>query len=250
MANVYDDPAFFEGYMKIRNAPTSYNELLEQPALRALLPDLAGCRVLELGCGAGHGARSYRQLGAKAVTGIDSSEKMLALARETTRDDAIIYRQMDMADAGSLDGPFDHCVSSMAMHYPDDAGFTKTLQGVHTVLRPSGCFVFSQEHPVVTAPLNEPSYGRDEQGRAMYYKLSDYGRPGRRATEWLVPGAKNFVVYHRSLAAIVNALLAAGFLLDEISEPLPGDEALAKNPELYKEFHKPNFLLVRCHKPA
>ena len=51
--SIYDNPVFFEGYRQIRAQKNNYNDLLEQPVMRALLPDLSGKTVLDLGCGYG-----------------------------------------------------------------------------------------------------------------------------------------------------------------------------------------------------
>lgn len=58
-----------------------------------MLPELAGKRVLDLGCGYGWFCRAARDLGAADVVGIDLSAKMLARAAELTRDATIRYRQ-------------------------------------------------------------------------------------------------------------------------------------------------------------
>jgi ubiquinone/menaquinone biosynthesis C-methylase UbiE len=55
-------------------------DLVEKEALFALLPGLAGCRVLEVGCGTGNISLALAQRGAKVV-GIDVSAPMLAAAR-------------------------------------------------------------------------------------------------------------------------------------------------------------------------
>jgi hypothetical protein len=49
--NVYDDEAFFTGYQRLRSAEAGLNAAIKQPALRALLPDVAGTEVVDLGCG-------------------------------------------------------------------------------------------------------------------------------------------------------------------------------------------------------
>jgi len=47
--NVYDDPVFFAGYKALRQNDTGLNGAVEVPALRRLLPPLAGKSTLELG---------------------------------------------------------------------------------------------------------------------------------------------------------------------------------------------------------
>ena len=79
--NVYDDPDFFERYSQFRRSREGLAGAPEWPALKGMLPPLAGLRVLDLGCGFGAFARWAREMGAESVLGVDLSEKMLARAR-------------------------------------------------------------------------------------------------------------------------------------------------------------------------
>ena len=47
--NIYDNDTFFEGYKALRAGETNYNDLLEQPAMAKMLPDLTEKDVLDLG---------------------------------------------------------------------------------------------------------------------------------------------------------------------------------------------------------
>src|SRR5712671_1955205 len=94
--NVYDDDEFFAGYSRLARSVEGLDGAPEWPALRALLPDLSGRRVLDLGCGFGGFCRWARQQGAAHVLGIDVSERMLAQAGASTPDAAITYTRADM----------------------------------------------------------------------------------------------------------------------------------------------------------
>src|SRR5882757_3088478 len=82
--NIYDDEEFFEGYSRLGRSVEGLDGAPEWPALRALLPELRGLRVLDLGCGFGWFCRWAQRAGAAHILGIDVSEKMLARARATT----------------------------------------------------------------------------------------------------------------------------------------------------------------------
>jgi len=69
--NIYDDPQFFEGYQKLRDGDTGLNGAVEEPAIRSLLPNLHGLRVLDLGCGFGDFCRFARANGALSVVGVE-----------------------------------------------------------------------------------------------------------------------------------------------------------------------------------
>jgi len=66
--NIYDNETFFEGYQKLREREVNANNLFEIPARFALLPDLKGLRVLDLGCGMGDDCMEYIRRGAKEVS--------------------------------------------------------------------------------------------------------------------------------------------------------------------------------------
>jgi len=241
---LFDDDTFFSEYKKLRTRSDSFNTLLEQPAFFKMLPPMAGKRVMDLGCGFGEACREYERLGAETVTGLDVAEKMLAEARRLTASSKIQYLAMDLNKLTGLNGPFDLITSSLAIHYIFD--FSKLIEAVWNRLAEGGYFVFSQEHPLTTAPMAGPGYCRDPDGRILHYKLADYGREGSRRIHWFIDKVEK---EHRTFSTIINVLTQAGFLIDQVSEPLPSGRAVKINPELAKEFHKPSFLLIRAYKP-
>ena len=241
--NIFDDPVFFEGYYQLRQG-LNYKDLFEQPAMRRLLPDVAGKRVLDIGCGYGHNCLEFAQKGAQRVLGIDLSEKMLAVARSESAHPNIEYRRMDMADLSQLNPGYDLIYSSLAFHYAADFG--ALAADIVRLLNPGGQLLYSQEHPIVTASIDRKGcYNRDEQGRAISYTFSDYARSGRRVGTWFVDGV---VKYHRPMGEILTTLARAGLVIDEVVEPTPEDWAIRKKPALAQEFIKPSFLIVHAHK--
>lgn len=115
--NIYDDEAFFAGYAQLPRSIEGLAGAPEWPALRALLPELRGRRVLDLGCGYGWFCRWARDAGAVKVLGIDLSEKMLARARIHPADSAIRYRRSDLETLDLPADAFDVVFSSLAFHY-------------------------------------------------------------------------------------------------------------------------------------
>ncbi len=84
--SAYDDPAFFEQYIGMRQRPKATNDTLEKPIIDRLIGDVAGKDVLELGCGDGSYGKELLDKGARSYTGIDGSENMITLAREQLRE--------------------------------------------------------------------------------------------------------------------------------------------------------------------
>src|SRR3954451_11482251 len=126
--NIYDNPGFFAGYSQLPRSVHGLNGAPEWPAIRALLPDLNGKRVVDLGCGFGWFARWARQHGAAHVLGLDISQNMIDRARAETSDANIEYRISDL-DTLDLDkSSFDLAYSSLAFHYIVD--FAKLMRTI------------------------------------------------------------------------------------------------------------------------
>src|SRR5688572_14831491 len=139
--NIYDDPEFFAGYSRLPRSVDGLASAPEWPALRAMLPDVRGLRVVDLGCGFGWFCRWARENDASEVLGIDLSEKMLARAQSATPDAAITYLQADLATLELPAGRFDLAYSSLAIHYLEDV--TRFFAEVRAALVPGGHLVFS-----------------------------------------------------------------------------------------------------------
>lgn len=132
--NIYDTPEFFAGYSQLPRSVDGLDGAPEWPALRALMPNLQGARVLDLGCGFGWFCRWARAQGAASVLGLDVSANMLARARADTDDAAVSYGQADLERMELPATAFDLAYSSLALHYLEDlAGL---LARVHRALVP------------------------------------------------------------------------------------------------------------------
>lgn len=241
--NIYDNEIFFEGYRKIRDNKTNANNLFEIPALFSLMPDLRGKKVLDLGCGFGEHCKRFIEDGACQVTGIDISEKMLAVAEKENSDPRISYICMPMEDIGRLNGQFDMVVSSLALHYVED--FSGVVKNVYKILCEGGIFLFSQENPLCTCHSGGDRWTRDEKGEKIYVNLMNYGIEGERESVWFVDHVKK---YHRTFSTIVNTLIEAGFTIEKLVEPLPTAGLLEEHPEYRDLLHKPDFLLIKVKK--
>lgn len=243
--SVYDDPEFFEAYRALRLEDKGLNGALEEPAMRSLLPNLNGSRVLDLGCGFGHFARHAIHLGATSVHAIDSSLRMLELAQELSCSGYPGIR-FELGDIGALNAvasSFDLVVSSMALHYVDD--LRAAMRAVHTALSPGGLFVFSVEHPVCTA--NTLGWITDKSGVALYWPLDRYMEEGERRTQWF---GKEVLKYHRTVETYVSAILNEGFDLIALQEPGPLETALENRPELLLHVRRPPVLMVSARRPC
>lgn len=242
--NIFDNETFFSGYKALRDSDCNANDLIEQPAMRKLLPDLNGKSVLDLGCGYGHNCIDFVGRGAARVVGIDISEKMLAVAKEESAHSKIEYHNMSMTDISKLDEKFDFIYSSLAFHYVED--FDAFAKDMYSVLSEGGQLLFSQEHPIITSTVDGAGhFNKNENGEKVSYTFSNYNQPGERKIHWYVDGV---IKYHRTFSNIINALAKAGFVIEEVCEPTPEEWVIEKVPVWVKEYIKPNFLIVKAKK--
>ncbi|MCR8850332.1 class I SAM-dependent methyltransferase [Rossellomorea sp. SC111] len=241
--NIYDNPTFFEGYMKLRDSKMTYNDFLEQPAMKDALPDLKGKRVMDLGCGTGGLSKYCIEMGASAVVGVDISEKMISRALVENNDENIKYVCSPIEDLSYPIEPFDLIVSSLAIHYIED--YESLIRKLHTLLNPNGILIYSIEHPVVTARKDMRNWWKNENGERLHWALDHYREEGKREQHWYVDGV---IKYHRTLQTLVNGLIGHGFMLERMLEPLSTKEGLNLMPDLKNEERRPSFLIIKSRK--
>jgi SAM-dependent methyltransferase len=206
VANDYD--SFAEAYTAEAEA-NLVNGHYERTAMLELAGDVAGRRILDAGCGSGPLYAALRDRGA-TVTGIDSSAKMLQLARQRLGAGAALR----LADLGSplsfADGAFDDVIASLVLHYLED--WTAPLAELRRVLRPGGRLIASVDHPFHSHLQAGPG--------------ADYFATRKWSFEWTVGGHIALMSFwHRPLHAMTDAFTAAGFRIAVISEPPPAPGA-------------------------
>jgi SAM-dependent methyltransferase len=238
--NIYDDEGFFAGYSRLPRSIQGLDGMPEWPTLRAMLPDLNGRNVVDLGCGFGWFCRWAREQGAASVLGLDVSEKMLARARAETDDPAITYQRADLERLDLPMGAFDLAYSALALHYLEN--LEAMLAVVHRALAPGGWLAFSAEHPMMTAPAMQ---GWVERDGGKSWPVDNYLNEGPRKTNWLADGV---IKQHRTVATYLNLLIRTGFTIEHVGEWGPSPEQIAAHPEWADEAQRPPFLLVaaRC----
>ncbi|MCG5212194.1 class I SAM-dependent methyltransferase [Streptosporangium sp. KLBMP 9127] len=176
-----------------------------------LLGDVAGRRVLEIGCGAGQCGRWLVTQGAR-VTGFDLSFRQLRHSQRIDLDTGVVLPAVQ-ADAERLPFAADSfdlaCSAFGALPFVADAG--AVFGEVVRVLRPGGRFVFSVSHPIRWAFPDDPgprglTADRSYFNRMPYTELDEYGAPC-------------YVEHHRTLGDWVGLIAASGLELRGLLEP-------------------------------
>lgn len=242
----YDDPEVLERYLAHRHrAVYSPNLVMEEPAFLRAAGDLAGARILDLGCGDGELGRSAIAAGAAAYTGLDGSARMVERARAGWGDVAadrarIVHGDLeDLATAAGIGGPFDLITARMVLHYLADPA--PVLRAVRDRLAPDGRFVASVVHPVITA------HDAGTDGPRTSWTVDDYFVPGPRHRTWF---GSTVTWHHRTIEQHLAALADAGLRLETLSEARPEPERFGPATEEYERRRRVPLFLVLAAVPT
>jgi len=198
-ASNYDQ--FAKSYA-LENESSLLNAYYERPAMLELAAEVAGRKILDIGCGAGPLAEELISRGAM-VSGFDASREMVELARERLGSSADLQVARLGESLPYADDAFDDAVSSLVFHYLQDWSFA--LQEVRRVLKPKGRLIISVNHPIL--------YPWNHRG-SDYFKVTEY------TDEVILNGeASELTYWHHPLHVVSSAFVDAGFTIEKIWEP-------------------------------
>jgi ubiquinone/menaquinone biosynthesis C-methylase UbiE len=221
---VYDRNAdFYVDFVDRGLAEDRYAGVLALMA--ALIGDrIEGARVCDLCCGEGYLGRHLIAHGAQEIIGVDVSAALLERAKARAPSAHLSYRLDDAQTLSSIgDGALDVVASQMAlMDVPDHRAL---FAAARRVLKRGGVFVFSTLHPCFKArPFHvreAPENLLDESGAPIGVVIRRYASEGHFNSGG--DGVRGRMgSYHRMLSTYVNDLIAAGFAIERLEEPLDG----------------------------
>lgn len=230
----YDE--IVDGYVEHVNT-----SVIHGVAFGVLLPLCAPAgRILDVGCGEGVLARALAARG-NAVIGVDISEGLLAVARDREEREplGITYVHGDAATLhGFDDGSFDGVATSLTFTDLDD--LEGVLQAVARVLAPGGWFAFAALHPC----FEPPHASSAEVNGRLVRQVNRYFEEGPWKSR--NPDSLIGVRRHRRLATILNAVIAAGLMIERLEEPAGDAHAIERAP-IYGEVAE--VLVAKSAKP-
>lgn len=237
--NIYDNPEFFAAYTQLPRQVHGLDGAPEWPAIRTMLPDLRGERIVDLGCGCGFGyaTRWMREHGADFVLGLDLSQNMIRRARTHTAHAGIEYRIADLDTLELPEAVFDLAYSALTFHYIFD--FERLMRVIHKALVHDGHSVFTIEHPIFMAAAC-PQWINNQEGRKSW-PINGYSVEGERRTDWFTKGV---LKYHMTLSTTLNTLMGVGFQIWRVEEFAPTSEQIRNAPQLAGELERPMMLMV------
>jgi SAM-dependent methyltransferase len=235
----YDDELVFATYTAHRQQPNNPPDTLEKPVLLDLVGAVAGLRILDLGCGTALFGREALEQDCQLYVGVDGSHNMIRMAEKTL---AGSPGQVIQASIETWDYPtaaFDLVVSRLVLHYVED--FADICAKIYQTLAANGRFIFSVEHPVITAWARnwETNDSRHD------WIVDSYFVPGPRATRWL---SGEVVRYHRTIEEYFGIVQNAGFVVKSIRESCPRREQFTDEATYEQSKRIPLFLFLDAHK--
>jgi SAM-dependent methyltransferase len=221
------------------------HDWLEKPAMRELLPDLSGKKVLCIGCGSGEECEEFIKLGASQVVGLDNSKGLIEQAKYMHPDVEFVCQ--DAQQLSFSDQSFDFIYSSLTLHYLKN--WPEFFQRLSHILIPNGMFLFSTHHPVKWGAQTERSKDVNEF-KLGYRKIKQdstfetYGDYlNFRPIKDTLFGEMDIIHYHRSMSQMYREITENGFTVEKIIEPKPIDLARQK-PDFYEVYSKiPLFIM-------
>ncbi len=212
-----------------------HNAEYERPGLLRIMPDVQGRKVLDAGCGSGSLTHWLLERGAEVI-GVDASPEMLKHATERIGNRARLRLHDLREPLGFIeDESFDLVASSLVMHYIDE--ILPVFREFHRILKPTGSFVFSIQHPF-TEFVNRASDN--------YYDVVPIAYDWTGFTEEPV----KVPCYRRPLEDYTEALAQSGFVIQRLTEPIPTERFKEQMPESYaRHLKNPLFMAIRAWKP-
>jgi Methyltransferase domain. len=242
-----------KAYEEFTENKDSYSYVIEWPCIQKMLPDLNNKRVLELGCSAGRFSFLFEKENPLSVTGIDISEQMLNIARQkaVSMGSKVRFIKGDICNLDTLiNEKFDFIFSSTTFHYIKDIG--NLFRNIYNALENRGTCIISLMHPVYTAQYPVDKNGEfpsDDEWVVRYLDKSKraYVQP------WIEFNDKieNFlsVSYHHTVSDYFNAIINAGFKIEQVEEPYPPESWKQNCFGRYNAFiETPSYMIIKMSK--
>ena len=177
---------------------------LESPALLSFLPDVAGRRVADIGCGTGRYALQLARCGAANVIGVDISWEMLAVARrKAVKGDLpeIEWAEGDLCAVLPVETESqDMAVCALTLSFVPD--INHALQELARILTSGGTLLLSDYHPHTLL------HRRAEGGAFTTFMDAD-------GLDYQI------LQYPHTFADLFQAARNAGLTLQNVAEPVP-----------------------------
>lgn len=204
-------------YERARSKEDSLDRLVEWPAQRAVLGEVAGLSVLDLGCGNGAKLAELARDGATGCVGVDISGNFV-------KDPSAEYIQGDLSELDSVPGlagrKFDRILFLQSFGYAKDP--VRTLQTARSMLTDDGFILLTRTHPIRYA------VERTEQNGTSLGEEYFSNKPFSYVSGWNDQITLTQRAY--TVSDLINTFSAAGLWIETATEPQLSDDARHRYP--------------------
>ncbi|MFM2614863.1 class I SAM-dependent methyltransferase [Vibrio campbellii] len=209
-----------------------YNAHFERPNTLELVGDVAGKKVLDLGCGSGIYAQILLERGATSVTCIDAAQEMIDIVKDKLGDSVNAYAQnLALGLPEEANAQYDLVICPLMVHYIED--LRPLFNDIQRVLKPGGQFVFSTHHPFADFECStSDNYFEKERIEDVWDTI---GKP------------VSVAFYRRSLQDITDAITGSNMAVLAVSEGKVNEKIREISQEHYQRLATyPNFIFIKC----
>ena len=138
MAKVYNSEEGYDIYADHYDASLAFLDGFERDRLLAMMGDVSGKRVLDVGCGTGRMIENLKKFGAKTV-GLDVSKEMLRVARKKFLSTELVLGEVENLPFEDL--TFDMVIATFVIVHLADLRLA--FEEVYRVLKDDGIFILT-----------------------------------------------------------------------------------------------------------
>ncbi len=229
-----------------------FHKYFINPTFLDLIGNVKGKSVLDVACGEGHFSRKLAEQtkGDIQITGIDASKKLIDIAQKKNEPFSRCIK-FQVGDASRLEGlasnSFDLAICNMALMFIKQ--YEEMIQEVARVLKPQAHFVFSLLHPCFLTPgsgwILEDSPDK-KRAKRIGWKTDNYHLRLVHHGVMVECDTKETYYFCRTLEDYFRALRKAGFVVEDLREPLPPKELMERHPSFRGEEKRSLFLILKC----
>ncbi len=235
-------------YKGVINSQSSIFKDVEESTFLALLGNIEGKTVLDLGCSEGRFSRRIKQMGAYRVVGVDISKEMVELARKAEEKNAlgIEYIVEDVIKLGKL-GLFDLVIAAFLFPFaPSKEALLAMCKTSHENLKSGGKLLAL----VNGTPLCSPQNNSATQKYGYLIESPSPLQEGDILKYTLFTEGHSLVTtnYHWSKETYELALFESGFSDIRWQLPVISQEDLEKyGVDFWEDYlQNPNFVSIEC----
>lgn len=218
-----------------RDEPVLLSDYSARPFLLEMCEPIAGCNILDLGCGEGYVSRELMKRKAKRTLGIDISENMIESAKKQQLSEPYEGLEYSVADLRERENicfeRFDLVVAVFLFNYMTLSETRRTLQGAFSVLESGGRLIFAVPHPALPF-LKEDKFPFYFDATGGYFSGRNHRFPGEIWRRDGVPVKVQCV--HKTIEDYFRCLKHAGFrLMPDVHELKITEEHVKQDPKFF-----------------